>query len=68
MIRRLNGARGNRYYVRFTFSRQQICDGWPAFHAAEWWLLRENVTADQVEYRWHKETPLGITSVFEVVR
>jgi hypothetical protein len=62
-----NPAR-RRHYVRFITSWRQLETGpWLMFHYVHHVLLREHTDSTRIVYRHHEETPVGITSVFEVM-
>ena len=53
--------RSNQYYVQTILSWEALSQGWAAFMALKGHRL------DKLEYRRHTETPIGITTVFEVL-
>lgn len=67
MIYRPNGARTTRHYVMVTLTHVELAFGWSAFRLVRRACLREGVHPDRIAFRRTTTTPLGVTTLFEVV-
>ena len=59
--------RSNRYYVEIPLPRSFLDEGWPAFGYVGIALRVKGHRLDKLVYLRHTVTPVGITTVFEVV-
>lgn len=59
--------RQNRYYLQIILTHHHISEGWITFYAVAAEARNARVDPDRLVYRTHRVTPIGVTTVFEVV-
>jgi hypothetical protein len=60
--------RSNITFVQMCLIGEEMSQGWAAFRLVERVLARAGTSLDKVAYLRHTTTPVGVTTVFEVLR
>jgi hypothetical protein len=60
--------RANTTFMQVCMIGDEVGQGWAAFRLVERVLMRSGTRADKVVYLRHTATPIGVTTVFQVLR